>query len=134
MNDALYHHTLIALAKDRTHAAALPPGTGVTVDNPLCGDRVTFDGKLEKGIARDIRHKVRGCALCQASAAALARVLDGKPAAATLAEAQAAVESVLAGGSAPAPWDAFAPVARHKSRHDCVKLAFSAVKTLFSGT
>ena len=70
----------------------------------------------------------------QASAAALARVLDGKPAAATLAEAQAAVESVLAGGSAPAPWDAFAPVARHKSRHDCVKLPFSAVKSLFSGT
>lgn len=134
MNDALYHDALMALAKDRTHAAALPPGTGVTVDNPLCGDRVTLDGKIENGVANDIRHKVRGCALCQASAAALARVLDGKPARAALAEAQAAVESVLAGGSAPAPWDAFAPVARHKSRHDCVKLPFSAVKSLFSGT
>lgn len=134
MNDALYHDALMALSKDRTHAAALPPGTGVTVDNPLCGDRVTLDGKLENGVAHDIRHKVRGCALCQASAAALARVLDGKPARAALADAQAAVESVLAGGSAPAPWDAFAPVARHKSRHDCVKLPFSAAKLLFSGT
>jgi nitrogen fixation protein NifU and related proteins len=133
MNDALYHDALMALAKDTSHAAALTAGAGVTVDNPLCGDRVTLDAEIVDGIARNIRHRVRGCALCQASAAALAQTLEGKPVAA-LDSALATVESVLAGGTAEAPWGAFAPVVRHKSRHDCVKLPFSAAKSLFSRT
>jgi nitrogen fixation protein NifU and related proteins len=133
MNDALYHDALMALAKDATHAAALAQGEGVTLDNPLCGDRVTLAGTLAAGVVTGLRHKVRGCALCQAATAALARVLDGKPASA-LALAEAALEMVLAGGPAPEPWAAFAPVARHKSRHDCVRLPFSAAKTLISGT
>lgn len=133
MSDALYHEALMALAKDATHAAPLAPGDGVTVDNPLCGDRVTLAGLVENGTVAGLRHKVRGCALCQAATAALARALDGQPPEA-LAEAQSALESALSGGPAPAPWAAFAPVARHKSRHDCVRLPFSAAKALFSGT
>jgi nitrogen fixation protein NifU and related proteins len=133
MSDALYHDALMALAKDPTHAAPLAPGEGVTVDNPLCGDRVTLAGNVATGAITGLRHKVRGCALCQAATAALARVLDGHPATA-LADAEAALEAVLAGGSAPEPWAAFAPAAKHKSRHDCVRLPFSAAKALISGT
>jgi nitrogen fixation NifU-like protein len=133
MNDALYHDALMALAKDPTYAAPLAPGEGVTVDNPLCGDRVTLAGNVADGAVLGLRHKVRGCALCQAATAALARVLDGKPATA-LAEAEAALESALSGGQAPEPWAAFAPVSRHKSRHDCVRLPFSAAKALISGS
>jgi nitrogen fixation NifU-like protein len=133
MSDALYHDGLMALAKDATHAAAIAPGDGVTVDNPLCGDRVTLAGRVENGTVSGVRHKVRGCALCQAATAALARVLDGRPAGA-LADAEAALNAILAGGTAAEPWAAFAPVARHKSRHDCVRLPFSAARTLTSGT
>jgi nitrogen fixation protein NifU and related proteins len=133
MSDALYHDALMALAKDPTHAAPLAAGEGTTVDNPLCGDRVTLAGKVEGGAVTGLRHKVRGCALCQAATAALARVLDGKSPEA-LAQAETAMESALAGGPAPEPWAAFAPVSRHKSRHDCVRLPFSAAKALISDT
>lgn len=133
MNDALYHDALMALAKDTAHAAPLASGDGVTVDNPLCGDRVTLAGKVENGTVVALRHKVRGCALCQASTAALARVLDGKPPSA-LESARIAMEAALSGGHAAEPWAAFAPVSRHKSRHDCVRLPFSAAKSLFSGS
>ncbi|MCM0019598.1 MAG: iron-sulfur cluster assembly scaffold protein [Tagaea sp.] len=133
MSDALYHDALMALAKDATYAAALGPKDGATVDNPLCGDRVTLAGKIESGVFTGLKHRVRGCALCQAATAALARALDAKPMAA-LAQAEAALESALAGGAAPEPWAAFAPVGRHKSRHDCVRLPFSAAKALISGT
>lgn len=133
MSDALYHEALMALAKDPAHAAPLGPTDGVTVDNPLCGDRVTLAGRIADGKFVDIRHKVRGCALCQAAAAALARALDGRPVAA-LAAAESDLETALAGGAPPAPWAAFGPVARHKSRFDCVRLPFSAAKRLVSGT
>lgn len=133
MSDALYHDALMALAKDPAHAASLGPKDGTTVDNPLCGDRVTLAGRIENGVFAGLKHRVRGCALCQASAAALARALDGNPLAA-LAQAEAALETALAGGQAPEPWAVFAPVGRHKSRHDCVRLPFSAAKTLVSGT
>jgi nitrogen fixation NifU-like protein len=132
MSEALYHDALMALAKDPAHAAALAPGEGITIDNPLCGDRVTLACRVENGIVSGLRHKVRGCALCQAATAALARVLEGRPAGA-LADAEAALDTVLAGGGAAEPWAAFAPVARHKSRHDCVRLPFSAAKALISG-
>ena len=83
MSEALYHDAILALAKDRTHAGRLdaPARTG-TLDNPLCGDRVTLDIELgDDGTIRRIRHFVRGCALCQASAAALAAALEGRTAA-----------------------------------------------------
>jgi nitrogen fixation protein NifU and related proteins len=133
MSEALYHDALMALAKDATHAGTFASGEGTTIDNPLCGDRVTLAGRIERGRIVGLKHKVRGCALCQAAMVALARALDGNPLSA-LTEAETGLEASLAGGAAPAPWSAFAPVSRHKSRHDCVRLPFSAAKALFSGT
>ena len=48
------------------------------VDNPLCGDRVTLDLNLADGRVREVGHKVRGCLLCQAAAAAIGERAPGE--------------------------------------------------------
>lgn len=129
MSDDLYQQAILTRAK--TPAKRLDsPGASVTVDNPLCGDRITLDVTLTNGTIAAIGHQVRGCALCQASAAVIAATVVGHPPAAATA-GRAALDSVLKGGTASAPWQElaiFAPVQRHKSRQDCVRLPFTALE------
>ena len=70
----LYQDRIVALAKAKTGAGKLAaPTKSARRDNPLCGDRVTIDVKLDdSGQIAEIAHQVRGCLLCQASASALA--------------------------------------------------------------
>ncbi len=124
----------MALAKARTGAGKLAnPTRSVRKDNPMCGDRVTIDVRLEDGRVAEIAHQVRGCILCQASAVALASVAVGKDAAG-VALVRHDVERALGReqGTAGEPFAAFAPVADHKSRQDCVLLPFEALKEALS--
>lgn len=130
MSDDLYQQTILDRAKARGRAGRLDaPDSTATVDNPLCGDRVTIDVKLAGNKIVDVAHHVRGCALCQAAASLLADAAIGQD----VVQARAARESakqMLAGGAAAAPWtglEMFAPVRRHKSRFDCVLLPFEAL-------
>lgn len=127
MNDALYHDRIMTLARSAMGAGRLVAHDGTaTVDNPLCGDRVTVDVKLADGRITAVAHKVRGCALCQAGAAILAEIAPG----ATQDDAMALpaqIDQLLAGGAAPAPLDVFTPVRSHRSRHQCVRLPFEAL-------
>ena len=76
-----------------------------------------------------IGHQVRGCLLCQASASALSAVAVGRDAAG-IAELRHDAERALGRepGEAHEPFSAFAPVAAHKSRQDCVLLPLEALK------
>jgi nitrogen fixation NifU-like protein len=134
VSDALYHDAILALAKDRRHAGRLEaPTHSHTSDNPLCGDRVTIDvERAPDGSVRRIGHFVRGCMLCQASAAALAASVEGQNPAAFVA-AEVALARVLAGQDTPenGVWTAFSPVARHTSRLDCVRLPLVAARPVF---
>jgi nitrogen fixation NifU-like protein len=47
-------------------------------NNPLCGDRIRMDIKLQDGVISDIRFKGRGCAISQASASLLTETVKGK--------------------------------------------------------
>ena len=50
-------------------ASSTAPTKSARRDNPLCGDRVTIDVRLDdSGKIAEIAHQVRGCLLCQASA------------------------------------------------------------------
>lgn len=130
MSDDLYHQAIMERAKQPVGAGRLEaPDATVTIDNPLCGDRVTLDLKLTNGTIAAVGHQVRGCALCQASASVIAATAVGQKPAAALAGREA-LRGVLGGGEAGEPWMAlgiFAPVKRHKSRHDCVLLPFEAL-------
>jgi len=46
-------------------------------DNPLCGDVVGMDFKIQDGVIEDIRFHGRGCAISQASASLLTERLKG---------------------------------------------------------
>jgi nitrogen fixation NifU-like protein len=46
-------------------------------DNPLCGDVIGMDIKLEEGRIQDVRFHGRGCAISQASASLLTERLKG---------------------------------------------------------
>ncbi|MBM3646697.1 MAG: iron-sulfur cluster assembly scaffold protein [Alphaproteobacteria bacterium] len=135
MNDQLYQERIVALAKAKTGAGKLAaPTKSARRDNPLCGDRVTIDVRLDEGgrIA-ELAHQVRGCLLCQASASALASVAVGSKAAdieRLRLDAERAVGREE--GEAREPFSAFAPVKAHKSRQDCVLLPFEALKEALS--
>ncbi|BDG06158.1 iron-sulfur cluster assembly scaffold protein [Anaeromyxobacter oryzae] len=129
-SDALYHDALVALARARTGAGALAaPAGAATRDNPMCGDRVTFEVVLEDGRIAALAHRVRGCLLCEAAAALLGRTAPGRPAA-EVADAREQVAALLAGARPAAGWaelEVFTPVRDVPSRHGCVLLPFEAL-------
>jgi len=134
MSDELYQARIVALAKSKTGAGKLvAPNKSARRDNPLCGDRVTIDVKLDNGRIAEIAHQVRGCLLCQASAAALASAAVGRDAAG-IAELRHDAERAVGreAGKAHEPFDAFEPVAAHKSRQECVLLPFEALQDALS--
>jgi nitrogen fixation protein NifU and related proteins len=79
---------------------------------------------------------VRGCLLCQASAALLRRAAPGASFA-EVAQARAAAAAVLTGAAPPdgawADLAAFTPVRAVRSRHTCVLLPFDALQAALVG-
>ncbi len=130
MSDALYHDRIVALAKSRAGAGKLEaPTASARRDNPLCGDRVTMDVRLDdQDRIVELAHQVRGCALCQASAVALAARATGLPKV-EVGALRAEIDAVLDGTAAgEGDFAAFAPVRPYRSRHDCVTLPFEALQ------
>ncbi|MCB9960452.1 MAG: iron-sulfur cluster assembly scaffold protein [Rhodospirillaceae bacterium] len=130
--DEVYQRAILELARDRTGAGRMEaPDATATVDNPMCGDRVTIDLRLMDGRVTELRHHVRGCLLCEAAAGLLARHAPG----ADVAELRALPETVAAFlTNDAAAWPerfaegtAFTPVRPVRNRHRCVTLAFEAV-------
>lgn len=135
MTDDLYQQAIVALARDMSRAGTIDPAQAkVTRDNPLCGDRVMLTANFAgDGTLSEIRHKTRGCLLCEAGAALVAQHGKGLDAAAAAQMAQE-MRAYLGSQAEEAPWEsaaAFAPVRERKSRHDCVTLAFDALAGLF---
>jgi nitrogen fixation NifU-like protein len=132
MSDELYHQAILELAKKARQGNRLAaPQASVTVDNPLCGDRVTLDLSLADGRVLELGHRVRGCLLCQAATAVIAARSPGESPAALRALARELGEAITkAPERAGRRWPelaAFAPVQAHKSRHECVLLPFEAL-------
>jgi nitrogen fixation NifU-like protein len=132
VTDDLYHVAIMARAGGVADDHRLThPDASATLDNPLCGDRVTLDVRLDGGRIVEVGHRVRGCALCQASTSVIVETAPG----ATIAETAAAaadLRTLLAGSNEEAdvrrsPLTIFRPVRDHASRHDCVTLPFDAL-------
>ena len=132
MSEALYHKALVERARAGFGKGRLPDATSsATVDNPLCGDRVTLDLSIKDGRIAEIAHHVRGCVLCEAAAATIAEHGRGADRA-TLEAMSAAARALMAEGGALDPqWqclEVFRPVHGAKSRRECVLLPFEALK------
>lgn len=138
MSDEFYQETIVALAKAAHGAGRLEQAKRrATVDNPLCGDRATVEIIVANDRVAALRHSVRGCLLCKASASLLGLRAPNAPKDELIANA-AALDAMLDGGKPlpPGVWPelaAFQPVQRHKSRFDCVKLPFQAARAALTG-
>jgi nitrogen fixation NifU-like protein len=134
----LYDESIKATARRAVGAGQLEqPDVEVTIDNPLCGDRVTLGIKSVDGRISEVGHRVRGCLLCEAAASLIAESAIGATSE-QITTATVQVEELLAGRVAhfePA-WqacDMFAPVREFKSRHRCVTLPFEALREALEG-
>ena len=131
MSEALYHKALVDRARAGFGKGRLPDATSsATVDNPLCGDRVTLDLAVQDGRIAAIGHHVRGCLLCEAAAATIAEYGRGADQA-TLDAMSAAARALMAEGTLDPRWqclEIFRPVHGAKSRRECVLLPFEALK------
>jgi nitrogen fixation protein NifU and related proteins len=91
--EALYRDFILDHYRNPRNAGTLEsPDATFEDNNPLCGDRIRMDVKLQDGVVADIKFKGRGCAISMASASLLTEAVKGK----TLAEiARIGKEGVL---------------------------------------
>jgi nitrogen fixation NifU-like protein len=129
--DDLYQAEIVARAKSGAGDCRIEPHDArATVDNPLCGDRVTLDLTIADGLIATLGHRTRGCALCQAAAETLRRCAPGMSPSEAPAR-RAALAAFLAGHQdlpdRLSDFAAFAPVRSHPSRQGCVLLPLDAL-------
>lgn len=127
---SLYSGRLLALAADIPFSGRLDePQGSARKRSPLCGSTVTADVTLEDGRIARFAQDVRACALGQASASILGRVILGRSLP-ELQAARAALAGMLAGGPPPAaPFDgyeALTPARDYPNRHASILLALDA--------
>ena len=124
-----------------SRAGRFPPPGGTcvsrTLDNYLCGDRVTLAVEGGDGRLGSIGIEARGCLLTLAAAALICERGQGSTAGA-LRRAIGDVRALVGEGRAPpaAAWrdlEVFSPVHVHKHRHDCVLLPFEALEACLDG-
>ena len=134
MTEDLYHDAIVAAARRCSGRGELTASGGsATVDNPLCGDRVSIDVSLGTDGIVDVAQRVRGCLLCEAAASLICEHAPGETLA-RIEEVTASVERLLrdpaAAESEPlwAELSVFRPVRGYKSRHQCVLLPFEALR------
>ena len=97
-------------------------------DNPLCGDRITLQVRLDGDVIADIGFQGKGCAISQSSASLMTGAVKGK----TVAEAEAlfhAFHDMVTGQGEPdakvlGKLAAFAGVRQFPSRVKCANLAW----------
>ncbi len=135
----LYHQALVRLARAATGAGRLEaPGASATADNPLCGDRVTVELRLEDGRIAALAHRVRGCILCEASASILGGAAPGRTPAEVASAGEALAAMLVSRATPPAgPFAAlavFEPVRAVPSRHRCALLPFEALARALAAT
>lgn len=78
--DDLYKEIILDHYRRPRHKGALPvpPAHRGHGFNPLCGDEVTVDVRVEGGRVTDVTFDGRGCAISQASASMMCELVQGK--------------------------------------------------------
>ena len=75
----IYSEIIIDLYKNPINFGKLEkPSLTLQGGNPLCGDEVQFELKLDNGIIKDIKFQGEGCAIAMASTSMLTEMVKGK--------------------------------------------------------
>lgn len=133
MSTDIYQHGIKDLAAAQQGAGSLESSdTSISLDNPLCGDRLVLDVTLKDSAITALAYNVRGCMLCRAAASMIGAGAVG----CDRDEVEFVCQQLTAmlKGEEVSPWLAkweslalFQPVQAHKSRHNCVLLPFKAL-------
>ncbi|TDL83567.1 iron-sulfur cluster assembly scaffold protein [Palleronia sediminis] len=127
----LYSGRILELAADMPHVGRLDaPQASVRKRSPLCGSTVTVDVTVSDGRVTDFAQDVKACALGQAAASVVGRVVIGR----SRAEIETARDELRAmlkdDGPAPqAPFDGLevlSPARDYKNRHASILLTLDA--------
>ena len=78
--DDLYRENILDHYRNPRNAGHIehPSATAEGV-NPLCGDELAIELKVEDGVVTDVRYNGRGCAISQAAASMLSDQIKGRP-------------------------------------------------------
>lgn len=127
----LYSGRILELAASIPHQGRLSAPMGSAKKrSPLCGSTVTVDVMVTDGRITDFAQDVKACALGQASASVLGRVVIAK----SRAELEAARDSLRAmlkdAGPVPAApfegYEVLIPAREYKNRHASILLSLEA--------
>jgi nitrogen fixation NifU-like protein len=78
--DELYReHILDHYQHPRNHGTLDHPDITYEDSNPLCGDKIRMDFKIEDGVIEQVRFSGHGCSISQASASMLCEKVEGLP-------------------------------------------------------
>jgi nitrogen fixation NifU-like protein len=118
--------------RPRNKGTLAEPTASVSLNNPLCGDEIDLQLKVEGDVIREARFIGRGCSISQASASMMTQLLKERSVAEALA--LAARMSAMMQGDATAARDktlgelrALAGVAKFPVRVKCALLPWNAL-------
>ncbi len=130
MSGAPYPALVMEHARAPRHQGTLPDASHTArCSNPLCGDRVQLDLRIESDRIQAVRQTVKGCALARASASIMTELLEGRPRETAL-ELARSVEKGLGGAPTESNSEGLRALfeLRHVSgRRRCVTLAWEAL-------
>ena len=96
----------------------------------MCGDQVNVKIFVDQGLIKNISAKVRGCALCEASAGLVVKLFKNKemPSEKLSEEFQSWLNSSdqEIPKTLPIEMDVFRPIKEIKNRHKCITMPFEA--------
>jgi len=80
MGDSLYRELIMDHSKHPRNKGTLDPHDYSYQDvNPLCGDEIRIDIRVQDDVVSDIKFSGRGCAISQAAASMLTEMVLGQP-------------------------------------------------------
>jgi nitrogen fixation NifU-like protein len=135
----LYRDIVLDHARRPRNAGRLPqPDRHATVVNPLCGDELCVDLKLENDLIRDVRFLVRGCAISCAAASMLSEQIIGLTLS-RVAELEQHWLNAIKGTESDLPeeLEALTPllsVRNHPHRQSCARLPWDGLRALMASS
>jgi nitrogen fixation NifU-like protein len=130
--EALYREVVLDHYRNPRHRGPLqdPDGTA-TVDNPICGDQVRVQVRLEGGTVVEAAAQTRGCSIAVAAGSVMTELVRGQPVE-EIPRLRGALERLVEGEDAPPDLDrrlrAFAGVVRFPMRRRCALLPWEALE------
>jgi nitrogen fixation protein NifU and related proteins len=137
--NALYQELILQhYRKPRNRGTLENPSAEVAMHNPVCGDEITLQIRVDDGRIEAVRFSGQGCAISQASASMMAQLLEGK----TIEEANTLGarftrmmhgDEEAAGDRSLGDLRALAGVAKFPVRVKCALLAWNALQEAEKG-